>query len=149
MTDSWTYTAPVVASWARARSRGKARFTDPRHAAALECHRLHALAARPRGWRTDGVYVVAVSYCAPDRRRRDVDRVLSLVIDALIGVAYDDDSDRYLAGAHVSRLSGGDYLDVADSTRATIDPGTTRVRVTRIGDAPPETAAKRRRRAAK
>lgn len=147
MTDSWTYTAPIVASWARARSVGTRRYTDPKHRAALECHRLHALAARPRGWRTDGVYVVAVSYCAPDRRRRDVDRVLSLVIDALIGVAYDDDSDRYLAGSRVDRVHHQHAIAPPSPGVEQVE-GTTRVRVTRIGDAPPVTAAKRRRRAA-
>lgn len=139
MSDSWTYTAPVVASWARARSVGTRRYTDPRHAEARECHRFHALAARPRGWRLDGVYTVAVYYTPADGRRRDADRVLSLVLDALIGVAYEDDADRYLSGCRVERVDVGD-----DTAR---DPGTTRVVVTRIGDAPPPTAARRRRRA--
>jgi hypothetical protein len=142
VTDSWTYTAPVVASWARARSRGKARFTDPRHKAALECHRLHALAARPRGWLTDGVYRVSICYRPADARRRDADRVLSLVLDALVGVAWDDDSDRYIAGAWVTRFSEALYGQLD----ATPPVGSTLVRVTRIaGIAGPPEPVKRKR----
>lgn len=132
MMTSWSYTAPVVASWARARSNGKRRFTAPAHAAAMELHRNIALATRPRGWFTGGVYDLRVSYCPPDGRRRDADRVLSLVIDALCGVAWDDDSDRYLASAEVRRVA-------ADGRQ---DAGTTRVTVRRISDAP---TAKRKR----
>lgn len=133
MQTSWSYTVPLVASWARARSNGKRRFTAPAHAAALETHRLHALAARPRGWRTGDVYDVRVAYCPPDGRRRDADRVLSLVIDALCGVAWEDDADRYLASAEVRRVA-------ADGRQ---DAGTTRVTVRRVADAP--TATKRKR----
>lgn len=132
----WSYTAPVVASWARARKNGKRHFTAPKHAEAMECHRLHALAARPRGWRTDGVYDLRVSYCPPDGRRRDADRVLSLVIDALCGVAWDDDSDRYLRAVEVRRV-------VSDGTPLSMERGTTLVVVRRVGDAP--VAAKRKR----
>ena len=140
---SWTYTAPVVASWARARSNGARRFTDPRHRAARECHRLHALAARPRGWPLGGVYEVAVAYRPADGRRRDADRVLSLVLDALIGVAYEDDADRYLAGCAVTRCPPPGDED------ARVPPtGSTLVRVTLVADAPAATAARRRRRAA-
>ena len=128
---SWSYTVPLVASWARARSNGKRRFTAPAHAAALEAHRLHALAARPRGWRTDGVYSVSVYYVPPDRRRRDADRVKSLVLDACKGVAWDDDSDRYVPDQYVKRAAEG------------VPVGSTRVVITRIGDAP--TATKRKR----
>ena len=134
MQTSWSYTAPIVASWARARSRGARRFTAPAHAAALETHRLHALAARPRGWRTDGVYMVSVCYVPPDGRRRDPDRVLSLVLDALKGVAWDDDSDRYIGAQYVSRWA-----------ESCIRPaGSTTVQITRIGDAPVKAARKRR-----
>lgn len=132
---SWSYTAPIVASWARARSRGARRFTAPKHAAALETHRLHALAARPRGWRTDGVYAVSVHYAPPDGRRRDADRVKSLVLDALVGVAFDDDSDRYVPVQNVARIAA-DCLTPG---------GFTTVAITRIGDAP---VAARKRRAA-
>jgi hypothetical protein len=140
VTDSWTYTAPIVASWARARSHGKRRFTAPAHKAALECHRLHALAARPREWRTDGVYTVAVCYRPADARRRDADRVLSLVLDALIGVAFDDDADRYVDAAHVYRAvtSGVAAFDSVPPVGATL------VRITRIADAPAKVARKRK-----
>ncbi len=131
MQTSWSYTAPIVASWARARSRGARRFTAPAHAAALETHRLHALAARPRGWRTDGVYAVSVHYAPPDGRRRDADRVKSLVLDALVGVAWDDDSDRYVPDQYVKRAAEG------------VPAGSTLVVIRRIGDAP--TATKRKR----
>lgn len=130
---SWSYTVPLVASWARARSNGKRRFTAPKHAAALEAHRLHALAARPRDWRTDGVYSVSVHYAPPDGRRRDADRVLSLVLDACKGVAWDDDSDRYIGAQHVARIAA-DCLTPG---------GSTTVAITRIGDAPVKAARKR------
>jgi hypothetical protein len=141
---SWTYTAPIVASWARARSHGARRYTAPAHREAVACHRLHALAARPDGWRTDGVYRVEIVYYSPDMRRRDCDRVASLVLDALVGVAYDDDSDRYLAGHTCDSARALIACGRIDEQHIDLSCGHTYVRVTRLGDAP-QTVARRRR----
>jgi len=48
----------------------------------------YAAAALPPGWRTDREYAVEVIGYWPDRRFGDADRLVSLTMDALQGVAY-------------------------------------------------------------
>lgn len=128
--DSWTYTAPIVASWARARSVGSRRYTDPGHAEAMRAHALHALATRPRGWPLDAVYRLTVTYCPATMRRRDADRVLSLVPDALKGHAWDDDHDARIVDERVVRS----YAVVGDEVRLTLsDEGHTSVCIEVLG----------------
>lgn len=50
-----------------------------------------ARAALPRGWRLDGEYAICVIGYWPDRRLGDSDRLVSLTMDALEGVAYRTD----------------------------------------------------------
>lgn len=107
MNDEWWYEVPIVVSWSRAGdSRGR-RYTPKRHREAVEFHRKVAIEARPDDWDTRLRCSVRVSYSSPDRRLRDCDRVLSLVLDALRGVAYEDDSDRYVVMATVVVLEPG------------------------------------------
>lgn len=110
MIRSFTYQAAIVASWARARKRGKRHFNDPEHASAMLIHRAAAMLARPAGWTLDGVYEVAVIYARHGGHARDADRVLNLVCDALKGVAWKDDSDARVRTALVTRLDGDGTL---------------------------------------
>ena len=52
----------------------------------------HALVAVPDGWPMDAAYSVKIEIYLPDRRRRDTDNVSKLVLDALTGVAWNDDA---------------------------------------------------------
>jgi Holliday junction resolvase RusA-like endonuclease len=145
MIDSWTYTAPIVASWARARSHGKTRFTDPKHAEAMRAHALHALATRPRGWPLDAVYRVTVTYCPATMRRRDTDRVLSLVPDALKGHAWNDDHDGQIVEQRVVRS----YAVVGGEVRLMLsDEGHTSVCIEVLGRLAPTKVARKRKAAA-
>lgn len=56
-----------------------------------------ALGARPRTWSLSGVYRVEVEAWFADARRRDGDNVLKSVLDGMIGVLYDDDSQVVVA----------------------------------------------------
>ena len=50
------------------------------------------MAARPRGWDLGGEFRVDAAFWVSDRRRRDIDNLLKLVLDALNkGVAWHDD----------------------------------------------------------
>ena len=149
---SFTYQAAVVASWARARKRGKRHFNDPEHASAMRIHRAAANLAKPAGWTLDGVYEVAVIYARHGGHARDSDRVMNLVCDALKGTAWKDDSDARVRIGLFARLDGdGTLFDVrarghfraarwfpmsaAESAQLDALPdGHTLVTVTRIGD---------------
>lgn len=149
---SFTYQAAVVESWKRARKTGKRHFTSPEHASAMLIHRAAAMRVRPAGWTLDGVYEVAAIYARHGGHARDADRVLNLVLDALKGVAWKDDSDARVRTALITRLDGdGTFLDVrsrdhfraarwfpmdaAESARLDALPdGHTLVTVTRVGD---------------
>lgn len=143
---SFTYQAPIVESWKRARKRGKRHFTDPEHASAMLIHRAAAMLARPAGWTLDGVYEVAVIYARHGGHARDGDRVQSLVIDALKGCAWKDDSDARVTLTHCARLWGPSGTVARDSRTlwlhemmtghrpAPLRDGHTLVTVTRIGD---------------
>jgi Holliday junction resolvase RusA-like endonuclease len=56
-----------------------------------------ALGARPRSWSLSGVYRVDAEAWFPDARRRDGDNVLKSVLDGMIGVLYEDDSQVVVA----------------------------------------------------
>lgn len=131
------YTVPIVASWQRLRVSGRRHYVATEVRAAMDVHAAAALAVRPAGWSLDSRCAIAVAYTPASRRAHDTDRVLSLVLDALTGVLWRDDSDRYVAQASCAIGDGA--------------PGTTTVYVDRVGDAIPtlaeERAAKRARRA--
>lgn len=149
---SFTYQASIVASWARARKKGKKHFNEGKHASAMLVHRAAANLAKPAGWTLDGVYEVAVIYARHGGHARDADRVLNLVLDALKGCAWKDDSDARVRTALVTRLDGsGTFHDVRardhfraarwfpmDATESAqldaLPDGHTLVTVTRIGD---------------
>lgn len=112
----WTFTVPAIASWKRDKittrgSGGRARARTYRpadDAAAKLLIRSHASRTKPRGWRTDGCYKLTVEYTPADWRRHDADRVLSLVPDALKGIAWDDDHDGQIVEEGVCRASLSD-----------------------------------------
>lgn len=149
---SFTYQAPIVESWKRARKEGKKHFNEGKHESAMLIHRAAANLAKPAGWTLDGVYEVAVIYARHGGHARDGDRVLNLVLDALKGVAWKDDSDARVRGQQVDRLDGENgpldvrarkrfrdahdrWDDLTDGARLHALPdGHTLVTVTRIGD---------------
>lgn len=51
-----------------------------------------AAASIPPGWDLDGDWELTCHWYVHDRRRRDTDNLLKNVMDGLIGVAYNDDS---------------------------------------------------------
>ena len=55
-------------------------------------------------WSLDGAYRVLVTFVFADRRRRDIDNCLKAVLDALNGIAWDDDSQ--VATVRCSKLVG-------------------------------------------
>ena len=97
-------------SWARPRKRGQGKgfYTAPRQAAYADVVASLALEARPRGW--DASLPMRVELVAnfrrgpacvkaghdrhhfhPTPKRYDVDNLLKLVLDGLVGVALEDD----------------------------------------------------------
>jgi hypothetical protein len=143
--SSWWYRVARIDSWARDKITtrgGKPRTHRPEgDAAAKKAHALHALAARPRGWDVNGCAEVSIYYCRTGGHARDVDRVLSLVPDALRGIAWSDDNDTRILSVACRRLwmspqdvsTGDEWVQVRD--------GETLVVVRRV-DGPPK--AKRR-----
>jgi len=75
---------------ARARTVRGHSYTPARTAAAEKAIKALALAA---GWTPlDGPVAVTLHFYVPDRRRRDIDNLTKLVLDALNGIAWHDDS---------------------------------------------------------
>lgn len=89
-------------TWKRtALYRGR-RITHAGQRKAQREHQLTALAARPRGWRLDGDMVVTIDLHVTTARRFDLDNAAKLVLDALNGIAWDDDSQ--VSELHVRRV---------------------------------------------
>ena len=78
-------------TWKRARSQGSRRWTDPRDRDYRASLRLHALAARPKGWPLDARYSVTV-VVSVRRDVGDVDNFAKSVLDAGKGVLWADDA---------------------------------------------------------
>lgn len=88
--EYWIEGTPVT--WKRtALYRGR-RITHAGQRQAQREHQLAALAARPRGWRLDGDMVVWIDLHVTTARRFDIDNAAKLILDALTGVVWDDDS---------------------------------------------------------
>lgn len=107
-------------TWKRTALYAGRRITNGAQRKAQRAHQLAALAARPRDWRRDGRFSVDVSLDVGDMRRADVDNLVKLILDALNGVCWEDDSQ--IDALHVTRALCGDA-----------GPRTV-VRVTRVGE---------------
>lgn len=106
--------APVP--WKRAKSNGKRRYTDPRHAEQAEAVRTLALAARPKlqplavpmALRVVVYLKLAAGYSLPvNKRSGDHDNYGKLVADALEGIAYENDS-QIIDGQEIKLAAGAD-----------------------------------------
>ena len=78
-------------TWQRTNDVRGRRVTDKAQREAKRQIAWLALAARPKGWPMGAEYEVITLGVWPDRRYGDVDRLSSLVMDALEGVAYEQD----------------------------------------------------------
>ena len=89
----WSFTIPGrPVTWQRPGVFEGKRLTQKEQKPAKEHIAWHALAKRPRGrWPMGAVYAIEVIGYWPDRRFGDADRLMSLVMDALEGVAYKAD----------------------------------------------------------
>lgn len=136
------YTVEGVHSWKRDKVTtrgGHARTYRPEgDAEAKGAHsraaRLALLKALPCDGATIGdQWAVHVMYSPKDERAHDTDRVLTLVLDALTGVVWHDDSDKYVRRASCEVVRGDKLYP----------PGTTTVCIERV--AGPYVAAKKTR----
>lgn len=142
-----TYTVEGVHSWKRDKVTargGHARTYRPEGDA--EAKRAHVKALRAVAARsfadpfaplssgpTRDQYAVHVIYSPADERAHDTDRVLTLVLDALTGVVWHDDSDKFVRRSSCEVVRGDKLYP----------PGTTTVIVERV--AGPYVAAKKTR----
>lgn len=94
----------VPVPWQRTRGAGGARFTPAKARAYRDCIVRRAQLVVPRGWRLDQRYDVSVWATFPDRRNRDIDNVVKMVLDALQGVAYQNDA----------QVDGGSFRRIVD-----------------------------------
>jgi Holliday junction resolvase RusA-like endonuclease len=86
------YTVPGrPVSWQRANIVNGRPTTDKKQRQAKALHAMAARVARPPRWDLDTTYRVEVNAYYPDNRLGDTDRILSLPMDALEGVAYRKD----------------------------------------------------------
>lgn len=94
-----TYTVPGrPTTWARkrldTRKRKPLTFTSDEQKLAMVAHQLHALVAlgpHRATWGLDGAFAIGVLGYWPDAAVGDVDRLVSLAMDALEGIAYRKD----------------------------------------------------------
>lgn len=75
-------------TWQRTNDVRGRRVTDAEQRREKRRIAMLARAALPSGWPTDAEYAIEVIGYWPDRRFGDVDRLVSLTMDALEGVAY-------------------------------------------------------------
>lgn len=80
-------------AWQRAGSTSGRRFTPKAVAAEQRRHKEAASLSRPNDWPSSARYVVTIAAFLGTRRRPDVDNLAKLVLDAIQGVAFDNDSD--------------------------------------------------------
>lgn len=154
------YTVADVCSWQRDKARAHLISMKPlkifvstyRPAGDAEDKELHAKAASDALFEAIGrkkahsdmggpaylqdQWSVKVIYSPKDERAHDTDRVLNLVLDALIGIVWKDDNDKFVVESG-SKIVRGD---------AAYPPGTTTVVIERVAGpyvAPKKTRAKR------
>jgi hypothetical protein len=150
MTSLLVIDVPQVASWQRTRLGARGHYKSSEAKARERVIAQAALAVRPRGWSLDGLFAVSIVYHPADQRARDCDRVGSLVLDALTGVLWRDDSDRFVktappiradddGTAYVMRWTTpeGHLQTFPRLSRVALAPGLTRIIVERIGEARP------------
>jgi hypothetical protein len=75
-------------TWQRTVAYQGRRLTETEYRKAKQHVGMRALAALPKRWPKDCVYAMEVIGYWPDRRFGDSDRLISLVMDALEGIAY-------------------------------------------------------------
>lgn len=88
----WTFTIegrPVT--WQRTGEHEGRRLTEQGQREAKKRIAWQALATKPNPWPMDAVYAIEVVGYWPDQRFGDADRLASLVMDALEGLAYKAD----------------------------------------------------------
>jgi hypothetical protein len=78
-------------TWQRTVAHEGKRLSEKEQRAVKKIIGMRALAARPAGWPLDASYAMEVIGYWPDRRCGDADRLVSIVMDALEGVAYKAD----------------------------------------------------------
>jgi Holliday junction resolvase RusA-like endonuclease len=150
------FTVPIVASWQRMRVGKGRHYKAPEQRELQNLIAIHAIRARnvwsqtSRSWDPTARFALTIAYHAPDMRRRDVDRVESLVLDALTGTIWLDDSDRYVVDARTVRCDAEGralvHIGSGEATThrvATVPEGSTYIIVERVGD--PLPAPKRSR----
>jgi len=107
----WSYTVGgPPTTWKRTALYRGPIITHAGQRQAQRAHQLAALAARPRGWRLEGDMLVSIALTVTTARRFDLDNAAKLVLDALNGIAWTDDSQ--VASLSVTRARG----DVAGTT---------------------------------
>ena len=125
------YTVDDVLSWQRDKVTargGRARTYRP--AGDAEAKELHASAARHAFYGSDATahirsrdqWAVHVIYSPKDERAHDTDRVLTLVLDALTGVVWHDDNDKFVRRSSCEVVRGDGLYP----------PGTTTVCIERV-----------------
>lgn len=89
----WSFTVPGrPVTWQRSGVHEGKRLTQKEQREAKKNIAWAATMQRPKGrWPMDVVYAIEVIGYWPDRRFGDVDRLVSIVMDALQGVAYKED----------------------------------------------------------
>lgn len=92
MTGALTYTVPGRPETDhRARVTARGTYMPAAYRAYMATVRLHALAARPRGWPLDARYSVSITVHEPDRRSRDLDNAAKGALDGMTGALWADD----------------------------------------------------------
>lgn len=96
MTSAKLHLAGSLLPWQRAQRAGKRGITSPAQRAQQRAIQLAWLAQVPpaqrAAWDRAGRYAVSVVATWPDAKRRDLDNASKQVLDALTGLAWDDDS---------------------------------------------------------
>ena len=93
-TDGIQFHLPYLKSWKRPRTTRRGRMYDPGGSDLKQAKALMLQQATDMGFGPDGItaWELTVAFVQSDKRKRDIDRMLSFVMDALEGALYDDDS---------------------------------------------------------
>jgi len=108
--DKFGFTAVVrPVGKQRPRAGADGTFYTPTKTAEFEDYvAAQAKLERPKGWDQSGIYEVKIRVVYDGRQHSDLDNVVKSVLDALNGIAYNDDSQ-------VHRISSALDLDASDS----------------------------------